>query len=108
MVVVLGRPKELTCKSFLLFVHEDADARQSPAEFRCAGKMLCKCRGAFRLVNKFSGIQNSVWIRRVFEAAMQLARNVGCAVSTFALSVQADAQIRFNHGHTRYDLLEEI
>src|SRR5438552_5249167 len=108
MVVVLGRPKELTCKSFLLFVHEDADARQSPAEFRCAGKMLCKCRGAFRLVNKFSGIQNSVWIQRVFEAAMQLARHVAGRLGPPAFFGQADPMFACNDATPRKDLREEI
>jgi hypothetical protein len=53
--VLLSQREKGRSASFFIFVHEDADARQS-RRIWMRRKMLGQCRYGFRLVNKFSRI----------------------------------------------------
>ena len=71
-------------------------------------KMLAECRCGFRLVNKFSRIQNSVWIERLFEPAVQLARHVAGRLRPPAFFGHADSVFASNYAAPSQHLCEEI
>src|ERR1043166_10151549 len=71
-------------------------------------KMLAKSRSDFELVNKFSRIQNSVWIERSFDVAMQLAHDVTGRLWPPAFLGQTDPVFASNYAAPGQHLGEKI
>src|SRR6266487_7153652 len=61
-----------------------------------------------RLVNKFSRIQNPMWIKRMLELLMYVARNIACRLRPPAFFREPDSVLACDHSAPRQHLRKKI